>query len=305
MKTSVIVTCYNQEKYIAQCLDSIVFNLIPDLELIICDDCSTDSSVQIISKWIVSHTNQFDRIKFIQHQKNCGVTLSLNELISECRGDFISPLAGDDYYLSGAIKARRDALASHPEWLGAFNDGLAFGDTGEVYARSICELSPMKSARLSNNIAKEVIYNWCEPINLQFWRASAFKCHGGDFEFNNEVFGEDIDFALMALAREAFGYLNMPCYAYRCRSWPQSSTGDPRPKWMDMAFLFGHYANSFEGDLKTHMLHRADYYYSLAINNIDRITETYKKFSESVLAYHNDHKLHFKIVKYLTNKASL
>jgi glycosyltransferase involved in cell wall biosynthesis len=283
MKTSVIVTCYNQEKYIAQCLDSIVFNLIPDLELIICDDCSTDSSVQIISKWIKNHTHQFERISFIQHQKNCGVTLSLNELISECRGDLISPLAGDDYYLNGAIKARRDALAFNPKWLGAFNDGLAFGNNGEIFSHSLSMTSNIDiRACINEKVKEEVISKWSPPMNLQFWRKTAFKVHGGEFEFNKELFAEDLDFALWAISDNAFGYLNKICYAYRYRTWPQTLDGDMHLKWLQMAYLFGKYSNKHNRDLKECMLSRADYYYSLSIDNTERVGKSYNKFIESI-----------------------
>lgn len=281
MKTSVIVTCYNHEKYIVQCLDSIVSNLIPDLELIICDDCSSDSSVQIISRWIDRHTNHFNRISFIQHQNNCGVTLSLNELISECRGELISPLAGDDYYLNGAIEARKSALESNPEWYGGFSDGIAFGNKGEVFTESLTRNSNINvEACLSKRIKEEVVINWSAPMNLQFWRRSAFKSHGGGFEFNKDLFAEDLDFALWAISLNAFGYLNKICYAYRCRSWPQSLEGDMKIKWLQMAYLFGKHSGSFNGEIKDCMLKKSDYYYSLSINNTERIGFSYNKLLE-------------------------
>lgn len=283
MKTSIIVTCFNHEKYVKQSLDSILENLIPGLELIICDDCSSDNSVAIISKWIQNHTNQFDRISFLQHHKNYGVTHSLNELIAECRGELISPLSGDDYYINGAIKSRRDALAYNPDWLGGFNDGVAFGNNNEIYTKSLVKHSNINvAACLGKGIREEVVMNWSAPMNLQFWRRVAFKSHGGDFEFNENIFAEDLNFALWALSSNSFGYLNKICYAYRCRTWPQSLQGDMTLKWLQMAYLFGKHSNYFEENIKNCMLSRADYYYSLSINNADRISINYDRFIKSV-----------------------
>lgn len=66
---SVIVPNYNNEKYIRQCLDSILAQTYPVKELIVYDDCSTDGSRVILKEYSEKHTN----IKVILGEKNVGV----------------------------------------------------------------------------------------------------------------------------------------------------------------------------------------------------------------------------------------
>lgn len=52
MKLSVIIPNYNNQKYIKECLDSILNQTFQDFEIVIVDDCSTDNSVDIIKRYI-------------------------------------------------------------------------------------------------------------------------------------------------------------------------------------------------------------------------------------------------------------
>jgi len=272
MKTSVIVTCYNHEKLVLQALDSVLNNRIEKTELIVCDDASSDESVAVVDRWLHANQSAFDRVVFIKNTSNYGVTNSLNTLISECRGELISPLASDDYYLEGAIRARQSALCSNPHWLGAFSDGIAVGLKGESYTNSILNASGIENHSLNpQNISNTVLQKWVEPMNLQFWRRSAFKAHGGEFIFDGTVFCEDLNFALWAVARAAFGFIDTKCYAYRCRSWPQSTPGETEgvrfKKMMDMANCYKAAAKSYSFSGKKYLLLKYEYYFAIAHNN--------------------------------------
>jgi glycosyltransferase involved in cell wall biosynthesis len=242
------------------------------MELLICDDCSSDNTVPLIDKWLKKSGNAFERVVFIKHNKNHGVTESLNELISECGGDLISPLASDDYYLDGAIALRGKALSNNSNLLGAFSDGIAVGLNGENYSDSILKSSGINPDSLSaKKILNTIILHWCEPMNLQFWKRSAFKIHGGEFEFDGSVFCEDLDFATWALSKKAFVFLNHKCVAYRCRTWPQSnqeiSQYSQRKKLLDMAYLYGKSAKLFTDNPKDLLEKKAEFYLALACQN--------------------------------------
>lgn len=280
MKTSVILTCYNHEKSVIHALNSVLKNQIQDTELIICDDASQDKSAIAVKSWIDANRNAFERVIFIQHDKNYGVTQSLNELISECRGELISPLASDDYYLDGGILARHQALRNHPKWLGAFSDGIAVGFNDELYSASILDSSKISPGSLNAfNIKTTVLQKWIEPMNLQFWRNTAFKSHGGEFEFNNQIYCEDLNFALWALAQSAFGYIDSKCYAYRCRSWPQpsdvhESKAIKNKKLNDMASCYKLYSNKYPDYISEYMNNKSQYLISLG-NKDDEHTYHY------------------------------
>lgn len=90
-KISVIVPAYNVEKYIKECVGSIIDQSYKNIEIIIVDDGSTDKTGIICDK--IAKTD--DRIKVI-HQNNQGLSVARNNGIKAASGDFISLVDGDD-----------------------------------------------------------------------------------------------------------------------------------------------------------------------------------------------------------------
>ena len=66
MKVSIIIPAYNVEKYIADCLNSLIGQTITDIEIICVDDCGTDNSRQIIEQFAQNDK----RIKIVTNDKN-------------------------------------------------------------------------------------------------------------------------------------------------------------------------------------------------------------------------------------------
>lgn len=95
---SVIVPVYNAEKYLAQCLDSIV-NQDGKFEIIAINDGSTDKSLNILQQYAKKYSN----IKVIT-QKNQGVSASRNRGISEAQGDYIIFVDSDDWLEEDAFE---------------------------------------------------------------------------------------------------------------------------------------------------------------------------------------------------------
>ncbi|RXM52404.1 MULTISPECIES: glycosyltransferase family 2 protein [unclassified Chryseobacterium] len=89
--TSIIVPCYNQEKYLAETLDSVISQTSGAWECIIVNDGSTDNSEAIIDTYCAKDS------RFIKlNQKNQGLAASRNNGIKEAKGKYILPLDGDD-----------------------------------------------------------------------------------------------------------------------------------------------------------------------------------------------------------------
>lgn len=272
MDVSVIVSCYNHQDYILSSLQSILDNRVSNMEVIVCDDGSEDCSPAIIKKWLKENSQLFERTLFIEHKKNYNITTTLNELVSECRGHIISPLASDDYYLKDGIKTRRDAMRRNPQWLGAFSDGVAISVNDEILSESILHLSSINPKTLNPiNIRQTVIEKWQEPMNLQFWRRDAFRAFGGGFEFDESLSVEDIDFALWSISQNAFGFINQKTYAYRYRSipqtWPNDSRATARKKLSDFAVVYAKYANLFSPTESRFLLNSSYYMFGRMIDN--------------------------------------
>jgi|GEM_PF-161347 len=91
-KITVIIACYNIEKYIARCIESVMAQTYQNLEILITDDGSTDSSGDICDKYAALD----NRIK-VFHTKNHGLGPARNYAMDRMSGDFLTFVDGDDY----------------------------------------------------------------------------------------------------------------------------------------------------------------------------------------------------------------
>ena len=99
---TVIIPMYNAEKYIAQCLTSILRQKFQDFEVIVVDDCSTDGSVNIVENAI----EHFDgRLKLVKQSKNSGGPAAPRNIgLDMARGKYISFIDNDDLFMENAFE---------------------------------------------------------------------------------------------------------------------------------------------------------------------------------------------------------
>ena len=92
---SVAMTTYNGEKYLKEQIDSILSQSEKDIELIICDDCSTDNTNKILS----DYTEKDKRVHVYKNELNLGYVKNFEKAISLCSGDYIALSDQDDIWL--------------------------------------------------------------------------------------------------------------------------------------------------------------------------------------------------------------
>ena len=99
---SIIAPMYNVEKYVGQCLDSILDQTFSNYEMIIVDDCSTDRSVEIVESYIP----KFDgRLRLVKLDKNSGgAGIPRNLAIKLSRGEYIANIDSDDMFTKTAME---------------------------------------------------------------------------------------------------------------------------------------------------------------------------------------------------------
>lgn len=90
---SIIIPVYNVEKYIEQCIDSVLNQTYKNLEVILIDDCSDDNSLNICKKKSIEDK----RIKVLQNKVNKGQGFTRNRGIDQAKGKYIYFLDSDDY----------------------------------------------------------------------------------------------------------------------------------------------------------------------------------------------------------------
>ena len=89
---SVIVPVYNTENYLNKCIDNLLNQDYPNLEIIVIEDASTDNSKQKLEKY-----KDAPNIKILYNKKNKGLAYSRNKGISNSNGEYISFIDSDDY----------------------------------------------------------------------------------------------------------------------------------------------------------------------------------------------------------------
>lgn len=89
---SIIMPSYNCQDYVAKAVASVQSQIFQDWELVICDDCSTDNSREVIEKL----AEQDSRITFIKREKNGGTAAARNKGLDAAKGRYISFLDSDD-----------------------------------------------------------------------------------------------------------------------------------------------------------------------------------------------------------------
>lgn len=119
---SVIVISYNQEKFIAECLQGILAQRGNfRVELVISDDASQDSTKEIIQSYIKSF-GELVTVKIISPDHNVGMTKNLQRGLAACTGDFIAVCEGDDYWLNPwKLQKQVRFLQDNPNYAICFN----------------------------------------------------------------------------------------------------------------------------------------------------------------------------------------
>lgn len=102
---SIVVPVYNVEKYLRQCLDSIINQTYSEIQIILVDDGSTDSSGMICDEYAGNDT----RIEVV-HQKNQGLSGARNTGIACSRGEYIIFVDSDDFIDTDMIRTFIDAM---------------------------------------------------------------------------------------------------------------------------------------------------------------------------------------------------
>ena len=111
---SILVCTYNQEKYLAQTLDSILMQKCDDaFEILIGDDCSTDGTGKIADEYQLRYP---DKVRVIRPEKNGGASLNMVRLIENACGEYLSICDGDDYWLCDDVLQKQiDVFRSSPD----------------------------------------------------------------------------------------------------------------------------------------------------------------------------------------------
>lgn len=97
---------YNGEKYIREQIDSILTQSVQDFEIVVCDDCSSDSTVKILREY----EKKDSRIKIFVNEKNLGFLKNFEKAVSLCSGEKIAFSDQDDIWTKDHLDVLQNAF---------------------------------------------------------------------------------------------------------------------------------------------------------------------------------------------------
>ncbi|MBQ7969191.1 MAG: glycosyltransferase [Clostridia bacterium] len=207
MKFSVIVPVYNVEKYIANCLDSILSQSYADYEVLVINDGSPDNSQEIIDGYVERNP---EKIKaFVK--ENGGLSDARNYGIERAVGDYLLFVDSDDYIDSGLLQAIASLLEEDEVDIVRFSAQIVYdnGQKGEVI--SAPKLLGVNGVRAIDALIDNKYYfepAWLYAYKTSFWRENGFSFAFGKY---HEDFGTTPKVIMKA---ESFSTVDMVGYYY-------------------------------------------------------------------------------------------
>ncbi|MBE6445200.1 MAG: glycosyltransferase family 2 protein [Alphaproteobacteria bacterium] len=203
-KISVIIPCYNQEDYIAECLDSVLKQTFNDYEVIIVNDGSTDNSEDIIKKY----TTQNNKIRLI-NQANQGVVVARNNAIDHASGIYVYPLDADDIITPDCLQKLYDVIST---------------TNYRVVASEVCLFGKKSGFFRQPEFTKYQMYGLheCCVVSALFYKEDFRRFGGYKLDFNGYG-GDDMDYWLNYIDND-YPMLRLPevLFYYRIKETDKS-----------------------------------------------------------------------------------
>lgn len=210
-KYSFIIPAYNVEKYIEQTINSIILQDFNDYEIIIVDDCSTDNTYNICTKYLNK------KIKVYKNSSHKGVSYARNLAIEKSKGEYLIFVDGDDFVDKNALKTLE------------FRINKDNPDCVICNFKTIMESNNRRAVN-SENIQRRNVYKKSKSEVLEYlyrlrmifavWRfvVKAKIIKDNNIRFTEGIVHEDEEWVpQMLLACETFTVQELPYYNYRVR----------------------------------------------------------------------------------------
>ncbi|HSA06379.1 MAG TPA: glycosyltransferase [Candidatus Gastranaerophilales bacterium] len=207
---TVIIAAYNHEKYVEECLDSVLKQDYPNKEIVIINDGSKDRTSELINDWISKHQ---DKISVIyKDRENRGITKTANELIELANGEYIAMLASDDRLLPDSLTKRYEYLRDNPSKQAVIGDCEIIDGCGNVVHHYTVPKRERGIYKSDNGLVKKVIAFEIISGPILMVKKSIFDVIG---KYDENLRAEDYDTFLRIAAKNLLGYVDSTVGQYR------------------------------------------------------------------------------------------
>ena len=207
---SVIMPAYNASDFIKESILSILNQTYPHFELLICDDGSSDNTIEIINSF------KDNRIQLFKNSRNLGNLKTTNFLFSKCKGDFITIQDADDYSVVNRLKLLLSAFEEDQDLGMVGSNYLAISfERKELFSGNL----PLSNDEITSIANKEVIPMLYASVMV---RKAVFEVvQSFPVFFNRKGYA---DFDWMARIQEITKVKNIKDVLYIYRRYPLSFT---------------------------------------------------------------------------------
>lgn len=195
---SVVIPVYNTEKYLRECLDSVMNQTFKDLEIICINDGSTDNSEEILE----NYKKNDERIKIIHLPENRGLSYVRNRGLESAEGRYIYFLDSDDAIEENAMEILYYEAEKEKLDVIFFDAKIKYED--EKYKKKFETYNAVHKGRYTgvktgSALFQEFVINqeWTGSVPRQFWRKDFL--HNGHLNFYEGIIHEDELFAFKAI----------------------------------------------------------------------------------------------------------
>lgn len=213
MKVSVIIPCYNAEKFIKQAIESVFNQTFEDYEIILVDDASTDKSLEIIKEYA-----KIKGIRYFKNEENRGIGFTRARGVKEAKGEYLCFLSADDLfmpdYLENMLKYSEHGLVrglNKKSFL--FSDYFIINENGAITRQFNAPRFENYEDFILHCILQAKVNNMFVCYNL-FGPTKLFKENNFDSSCR---YGEDLMHLLYCLLvkKIKFKHIPIPLFKYR------------------------------------------------------------------------------------------
>jgi len=240
---TVIIPLYNKEKYIENAIKSILNQTFTDFNLLIINDCSTDDSATIASKY------ESDKVQIFTHEKNAGLSASRNTGIKNANSNYITFLDADDLWKPTFLESIFQLIQNFPE-------ARIFGTNYEEVWESVIK-KPHNGSEIFPIDFSGYINFFKINIKQGIYNHGSVCFHKEVFEkigyYNQNIgFSEDLDFNIRANYNFKLAYLNSVQMSYFMQTENQLTQSSLHNKTIPDFDIYENWAKT-NSDLKKYL----------------------------------------------------
>lgn len=209
---SIIISAYNHEKYIDDCILSIFNQTYSNIEVILFDDCSTDQTYRLAKMWEEKLRSKYSNVVISRNKNNLGLPKTLNQMLKISQGEYIKPMASDDFFFDQAIESMVAFLENNREYGLLFGNGV-WGDSNTHYPiNNNYDTIYSSKPHWTENLFEELYKNDFISVPTVMIRSEVYSEVGG---YDENLYFEDWDLFLRIAQKYRICFLNRILVMYR------------------------------------------------------------------------------------------